>query len=302
MADYNGSRLSRRLKSHRSSHKIDFHLYYHLVKPGIVYANVITGASGYLLASRCHVKIFQLLALLVGLGLIVAGSCVFNNYIDRKIDSRMERTKARALASKQIGAKKALLYGSALLVIGFLLLMFTNALVILLGLLAVIFYVVFYGFAKRYSVYGTLVGTLPGSASLVAGYCAYTDRLNGCALLLLLLMICWQMAHFYAIAIYRLDDYRLAGLPLWPLKKGIDSTQKQIRLFIVGFLGVSFLLAILGYAGYSFLAAMVLGGGFWLNLAYKLGNNAAWAKKVFLCSLVVMGLMSVMLPVSKLIP
>jgi protoheme IX farnesyltransferase len=277
-------------------------LYYQLIKPGIVYANVMTGVSGYLLASKFNLKIGQFIALIIGMSCLIAGSCVANNLIDRGIDKKMERTLNRALVTQQIKAKTAVMLSAGLIVIGFLVLLKTNKLVVLTGLLSVIFYVVIYGFFKRHSIYSTLVGSLPGAASLVAGYLAYQNRFNFEAVLLLFIMVSWQMAHFYSIAVYRLKDYQQAGLPLWPINKGLDSTKLQIKLFIYGFLLVSLIMTILGYVGYSFLIAMVIMTAYWLHLAYKDSSNSRqWARKIFIFSLLVLLVMSVMLPVSRLL-
>lgn len=304
-ADYNAEDRRRPSRHHRTQAATGWRAYYALTKPGIVYSNVMTGASGYLMASKFHVKVFELFCLLAGMGLLIAAACVFNNYLDRGIDAKMDRTSKRALVSGQISVKNALTYGLILIVLGFLLLLNTNKLVMLIGLIAVIFYVIIYGFFKRHSVYGTLVGTIPGAASLVAGYVCVTGKFGLAAILLLILMASWQMSHFYAIAIRRLKDYTAAGLPLWPIKRGIASTKRQIRLFMLAFLATSFVLCVLGYAGYSFLVVMVIIVGYWLHLAYKDEQSVSdeiWAKKIFLTSLVVLLLMSAMLPLSRIIP
>jgi protoheme IX farnesyltransferase len=304
--DSSPTRSSSRHRRHVSAPaESGWKLYYELTKPGIVYSNVMTGASGYLLASKFHVRVSHFLGLLVGMGLLIAAACVLNNYLDRGLDVKMERTKGRALVSGNISVKNALTYAMILLILGFLALTQTNKLTMFIGLMAVIFYVIIYGYFKRHSVYGTLVGTIPGGASLVAGYCAYTDKFGFAPVLLLVLMVCWQMSHFYSIAIYRLRDYKEAGLPLWPIKRGIKSTTKQIKLFMIGFIVAAFLLTIFGYAGYSFLAVMVIVTAYWLHLAYKATdstNQEAWAKKLFLHSLIVVMALSVMLPVSRIIP
>ncbi|HET8991808.1 MAG TPA: heme o synthase [Candidatus Saccharimonadales bacterium] len=302
MAD---SSISRHPRSYSQEGKqTNFRLYYRLIKPGIVYSNVMTGVAGYLLASDWHIRLLVLVALLLGMGLLIAGACVLNNFIDRGLDARMERTKKRASVSGEISPPRILGFGALLLSFGLVALLETNSLTILIGILAVISYVIVYGVAKRRTVYGTLVGTLPGGASLVAGYVAVTDKLSLAAVLLLALMVFWQMAHFFAISIYRIKDYASAGLPLWSIKRGIPSTINQIRLYILAFLFTSFLFTVLGYAGYSFLAVMVVASAYWLNVVYKpsQGNETAWAKKVFLTSLVVLLLMSAMLPISKIVP
>ncbi len=302
-ADFRSSRRpSSRLKQDQP--KPSFKTYYSLIKPGIVYANVLTGTAGYLLASKWQLKLGQFLALIIGMSLLIGAACIFNNVLDRRIDERMERTKKRAIVTGQVSIRHALSLGLVMLVIGLIVLRGTNKLTLLIGILAVVFYVIIYGFAKRHSVYSTLVGTLPGAASLVAGYTTFTNKLNFACVLLLALMICWQMAHFYAIAIYRLSDYKGANLPLWPIKRGLASTVKQIRFYVFSLIIVSALLSFFGYSGYSFLGVMVVIGSYWLHLAYKpvdSSNATAWAKKVFIASLAILLIMAVMLPVSRLI-
>src|SRR5665213_109625 len=124
--------------------------YYQLVKPGIVYANAMAAAAGFFLASRGHVVLLRLVAVLVGTSLVVAAGCVFNNYIDREIDKKMKRTKKRALVSGLVSGRKALLYGVVLVLVGFAALVSgTNWQTVGVGLLGLIFYVVVYSFGKR---------------------------------------------------------------------------------------------------------------------------------------------------------
>src|SRR5262249_4458865 len=149
-------------------------------------------------------------SLLVGMGLIIASACIFNNYIDRELDAKMARTQKRALVTHEISVAAALLFAIALGAAGFVVLSRTNPLTVAVGPTAIITYVIFYGWARRHSVHGTLVGTIPGAASLVAGYTAATGRLDTAAWLLFAIMVVWQMAHFYSIATYRLADYKAA--------------------------------------------------------------------------------------------
>lgn len=278
--------------------------YYQLTKPGIIYANVLTGLAGYLLASRWHVKWLTLIGLILGMSLVIACACVLNNYLDRKLDAKMNRTKQRALVTGELSVRAALSYGLILGLIGFgLLIGLTNGLTVTTGVLALIFYVVIYGYAKRRSEYGTLVGTLPGAASLIAGYLAVTDKLSYALLWLLIIMVCWQMAHFYAIAVYRLKDYKAAGLPVWPVKRGLKSTKLQINMFIVGFILASICFGLLNFTGVAYSIVLALVGGYWLGLAskgFKANDDQAWAKQVFLVSLLVILTTSIMLPLARL--
>jgi protoheme IX farnesyltransferase len=276
-----------------------FKLYYRLAKPGIVYGNVMAVAAGFLLASKWHVNFGLLLAVLAGMVLVIASACVSNNYIDRDIDKKMSRTKKRALVSGEIAGRSALIFGSMLGIAGFLILgLYSNGLTLATAIVGWFFYVFIYGYAKRHSVHGTLVGAIPGATPPVAGYLAVTDHLDGGALSLFLILVCWQMPHFYAIAMFRRDDYKAASLPVWPVKNGMRSTKLQILLYVSLFTVAVSLLGVLGYAGSGFLVVMVLLGLYWLWRAaqgFRAKDDVKWARKMFGSSLIVLLVLCVML-------
>jgi protoheme IX farnesyltransferase len=153
--------------------------YYRLTKPGIIRGNILTALAGYLYAAKGQIDVPLLLTTLVGTTLVIASGCVFNNYIDRDIDSKMERTKKRALVVGTIQPAHALVFASIVGVVGFVVLVaFVNAITAIVGLIAFVSYVVVYAYAKRKTVHGTLVGSIPGALSLVAGYTAVTGQLD----------------------------------------------------------------------------------------------------------------------------
>lgn len=280
--------------------------YYVLTKPGIIRGNLITAIAGFMYASRGSFSGSVLVALLAGVSLIIASGCVFNNYIDRDIDKKMSRTKKRALVVGSIKPLSALIYASLLGFIGFVtLFVFTNTLTATIGAIGFVSYVFVYGYAKRNTVHGTLVGSIPGSLSLVAGYTAVTGTFDLTAFLLFLIMAIWQMPHFYAIAIYRLDDYKAAGLPILSIKKGIKHTKVQIVAYIFLFGVACALLSIYSYAGYVYLAVMALVTTFWFVAGLK-GFEAAdsekWAKSIFGISLLVLLIFSILLSVDNYLP
>jgi protoheme IX farnesyltransferase len=280
--------------------------YYRLTKPGIIYGNLMFAAAGFLLAADGHIDFGLLAAALGGQAFVIAAACVFNNVIDRGIDSRMARTKKRALVKKTVSVPSALIYGTVLGVIGFsLLILFTNWLTVGIILAAFIIYVGVYAVAKRRSVQGTVVGSLAGSAPPVAGYCAVTDHFDGGALLLFLILTFWQMPHFYAIATYRLKDYRSAGLPVLTVKKGIKAAKRQIVAYIIAFIAAAVLLNVYGYTGYTYLIVMLALGLAWLRLGFmgfRTDNDAKWGKQVFLFSLLITVTFSILLSVNAWLP
>ncbi|HSX53461.1 MAG TPA: heme o synthase [Patescibacteria group bacterium] len=280
--------------------------YYHLTKPGIIYGNLVTTAAGFLLASTGHIDLLLLVETLVGVSLVIASACVFNNYIDRGIDANMARTKQRALVSGKISAQSAIIYATLLGLLGFLILVvYTNPLTVVLGLIAMFVYVVLYGYAKRKSVLGTVVGSIAGALPPVAGYTAVTGSLDGGAALLFLILVCWQMPHFYAIAMYRFDDYKRAKLPVLPVVKGMKAAKVQILLYISAFTLAGALFTIFGYTHIVFLVVV---GGLGLSWLYKgikgfsAEDDKKWARGMFFYSLIVTLVLSVMLAVGARLP
>src|SRR5581483_8186588 len=168
--------------------RLNLRRYYRLTKPGIVYANLATAIAGYLYASNWHINWIKFSCLVLGTGLIIAASCVANNIIDKDIDAKMERTKARAVAAKDISVINAAVFSGWLAFFGFLSLINTNKTTFIIGLSAALSYVIIYGYAKRTTKYATLMGTIPGSASLVAGYTLFSNHLNLVALMLFIIM------------------------------------------------------------------------------------------------------------------
>ncbi len=257
-----------------------------------------------MLASRWHDHWGLLALTLLGTGLIIASACVFNNYLDRGLDIKMARTRQRALVNSVVSGRAALIYGSILGLAGeTLLFAFVNNLTAWIGLAGWLAYVILYSLAKRRTVFGTLIGTLSGSTPPIAGYTAITGRLDATTGGLFLLMACWQMAHFYSIAMYRHADYQAAGLPVLPVVKGNRRAKLEIRLYIAAFGLMAVVLAIVSKLGVVFVVVIITASLAWL---YKGSQPAAsdklWGRRMFLFSLIVVMIMSLMLAVGPLLP
>jgi len=280
--------------------------YYRLTKPGIIYGNLITATAGFLLASKGDIDIGLLGITLGGIAFVIASACVSNNYIDRGIDRKMARTKNRALVTGAISGTHALVYAFLLGSVGFLLLALgTNLLTLMLGIAAFLVYVALYGYAKRHSVYGTIIGSIAGALPPVAGYTAASNVFDSGALILFAILTFWQMPHFYAIAVYRSRDYASAKLPVLPVKKDVRTAKKHILVYVGAFIGACAALSAFGYAGYAFLVVMCGLGAAWLARGIK-GFNASddvhWARGMFFFSLIVIMGLSLMLALESLLP
>lgn len=234
----------------------------------------------------------------------MASACVVNNHMDLAIDAKMTRTKQRALVTGIISPTAALSYAVVLGLLGFgLLAYFTNSLTVAIGAVGFIDYVWLYGYTKRRSVHSTLVGAISGATPPVAGYCAVTGRLDQAALLLFLILGFWQMAHFYAIAIFRRKEYQAASIPLLSIVKGVPATKRQITIYILLFLAATSALWLSGHTGISYLIVMVLVSSWWLRVSLSTKKSEdAWARSVFGSSLVVLMTFSLMISLNAWLP
>jgi protoheme IX farnesyltransferase len=273
-----------------------------VAKPGIIFGNLITAAGGFFLASKGRIEIALLLPTTIGISLIVASACVFNNFADRKIDRKMARTRNRVLAKRLMSPKVAIFYAALLGIAGTTLIWAaTNFLTLAIVLAGFAVYVGVYSlYLKRNSIYGTLIGSLAGATPPLAGYCAVNNRLDMEALILLVIFSLWQIPHSYAIAIYRFDDYAAAVIPVLPVKQGRPTAKKHIIGYILAFTGATLMLTLGGFTGYSYFAVAAGLGTFWLYMAWsgqKASNDRLWAKRLFVFSIVNIVLLCVMMSI-----
>lgn len=276
--------------------------YLQLMKPGITLSNTLTAIAGFFLAASIVPFSFSaFIGGVVGTALVIASACVLNNIIDRDIDTRMKRTAKRELASGKINYKYALLFSIILGVAGFVLLItLTNLLTTLLGALAYVWYVVIYGFAKRTTSLSTLIGGVPGALPPVAGYTALTGTFDTAALILFLILFFWQIPHFYAISMFRKEDYAAARLPVWAVRFGLERTKLHILISIILFAATVPLLTLFGYTGIIYAVAASAIALYWLYKAlrlYKKVDYIKWAHTMFGISLMTLLVLIVLISV-----
>ena len=264
--------------------------YYLITKPGIILGNLMTVAAGFLLASKGQFDATLFLAAFLGLALIIASACVFNNYIDRNLDKKMERTKNRPLATGLIPGLEAILFAMILATLGIIiLLLFTNYLTAAAASFGFLVYVLLYSFIKCKTIYATAIGSIAGAIPPLVGYFAAGNRLDLGAVIFFALMVFWQMPHFFAIATYRLVDYSNAGIPVLPTKKGMLRTKIHMVLYILGFIFTTAQLTYFGYTSHAFLYSSVFLGLMWLALCckgFRTQDNIVWGKQMFRFSLI----------------
>jgi protoheme IX farnesyltransferase len=274
--------------------------YYLLTKPGIIMGNLITVAAGFLLASKGIIDIWLFLATLLGLTCIMASACVLNNYIDRQVDKKMERTKHRPLVTGLISGHNAIAFATFLGIIGnLILLLYTNLLTVAIAGIGFFVYVVLYSLWKCRTIYGTAIGSIAGAVPPVVGYCAVSNHFDSGALVLFVMMVLWQMPHFFSIAMHNLEDYTKAKIPVLPVIKGTMRTKIHMVLYICCFIFVAIMLTFFNYTGYVYLIVAISSGLVWLGLCLKgflNSNDQIWGQQMFRLSLLTIGAICFAIP------
>ena len=271
--------------------------YLEFIKPGIIFGNGIAVVAGYFLGSQGSFDGLLFAYTMVGISLVIASGGAWNNVIDRDIDAVMERTQKRVLVRGLIPLVWAGVIASLLGILGLVILAYgTNALAVTVASGGWLIYVGLYTiWLKRSSIHGTLIGSLSGAVPPAVGYCAVANRFDLPIILLVLAMCFWQMPHSYAIGIYRETDFRAARIPLFPLIKSALLTKMNMLFYAVGFVVFALLLTGFGYTGMVYGLVIGTAGFLWIGLivaGFWANNDAVWARKVFITSILLVTLLS----------
>lgn len=239
--------------------------YLALTKPRIIELLLVTTVPAMILAARGWPGTWLVAVTLAGGTLSAAGANAINNYLDRDIDRVMRRTSWRPLPSGRVQPTRALLFGIALGVAGFVWLwLLVNPPAALLATGALLFYVVVYtGLLKRSTPQNIVIGGAAGAVPVLVGWTAVTGTLSWEVLVLFAIVFVWTPPHFWALALRHRGDYRRAGIPMLPVVRGFEDTARQIFHYSLVLTGTTLLLWPMASLGYLYLAtAMVLGATF----------------------------------------
>ena len=268
-------------------------LWAQVVKTGIIKSNLIPMVAGLMLALYTYQysftdNLWNVVFAFLGTAAVIAAAGSFNNIYDRDIDAIMARTKVRPTVTGAISIKRVLIVAILLLIIGLILLYLASPLASLLGFLGVFFYVVPYTmWTKRHTIWNTEVGSISGAMPPLIGWAAVAPNIwHPACWALFLIMVIWQMPHFYAIAIRKKDDYAAAKIPMLPVVMGRKRTYIQTNFYLVLLVLSSFLFLPLSLG--LTLVSLVL-GLFWLGLSLfgsRKMDIQDWANKMFKFSLV----------------
>lgn len=260
--------------------------YVTLSKPRITAMSVLTALAGYALAPGAVAwDVFVRLAL--GTALVVGAANALNMVWERQIDGRMARTRNRPLPQGRLGAWEAYALGVTLGVASVPVLWSVSPLAALLGEGALALYVLCYTPMKPASHLATWVGAIPGAAPMLMGWSAADGVIDARAIAVFAVLFIWQMPHFWAISLFRQEEYAAAGLQTLPGQKGLRATEIQIPIMLFVQVAASFVLPVLGVVGWVYAGIAAAAGAMVLASAFRGDRDAhAWGRHVFFRSLV----------------
>ena len=279
--------------------------YLELCKPRVVLLMLLTVVVGMYLAAPGWIDLSLVGLTLIGVGFSASSAAAINHLVDRHIDAVMARTKKRPIARGRVSVAQAIVFALTMGGIGLLLLfVFVNALTAMLTFITLIGYAgVYTGYLKRATSQNIVIGGLAGAAPPLLGWTAVTNQLTPEPLLLVLIIFTWTPPHFWALAIYRFEEYQHAQIPMLPVTHGIPYTKLNIYLYTVLLLLVSILPFVIGMSGLFYLVgALVLGLRFlfWAHKLYRT-ERAVVAMQTFKFSIVYLMLLFVVLLVDHYI-
>ncbi|MDZ4348349.1 MAG: heme o synthase [Xanthomonadaceae bacterium] len=264
--------------------------YWELTKPRVVALIVFTAVVGMLLAVPGVPPWRAVVFGSLGIWLAAASAAAINHLLDRRIDALMARTAQRPLPTGGLNTTQVLVFALALGAASMALLVWqVNALTAWLTFGSLIGYAIVYtGFLKRATPQNIVIGGLAGAAPPALGWVAVTGELHPYALLLVLIIFVWTPPHFWALAIFRRDDYAKAMIPMLPVVYGVTYTRWQILFYTVLLVAVTVLPWATGMSGLFYLGGALVLGGVFIYYAIRLINppGEMYAMKVFSYSIV----------------
>lgn len=259
-----------------------------LSKPGVTRLVLVTTALGVIAAPGSFTW-GDMLATVLGTGLVVAGANALNMFIERESDRKMLRTLGRPLPTGRLTPDEALAFGVLVSVFGlFTLAEFVSTEAVVLATVALLSYVLVYTPLKRISSVALYVGAVPGALPPAIGYAALTGTVDGVGLSLFLILFVWQLPHFLAITLFRAEEYARAGLRVLPNERGVQFTRWVALLLSVVLLGVTLLPVWTLQAGPSYAIIAAVSGTLyvaWSARGLLPDADVKWARSFFFASM-----------------
>ena len=264
--------------------------YLELCKPKVVILMLLTAVVGMFLATPGMVPLNALIFGTLGIALCASAAAVINHLVDKRIDGIMARTKKRPIVKGKVTPTQAIIFATILGLTGMaVLILWVNTLTAILTCCSLIGYAGIYtGYLKRATSQNIVIGGLAGAAPPLLGWTAVSGHFVADSLLLVLIIFAWTPPHFWALAIYRYDDYAAANIPMLPVSYGIKVTKLHILLYTILLLMISVLPFIVGMSGWFYLvSAVILGLRFlYWAITMMISEESVMAMRTFRFSIV----------------
>lgn len=279
--------------------------YITLTKPRIISLLLVTTVTTMFVADPDGPALSTILWTMLGGYLAAGGAGAINHYIDRDRDARMARTRSRPLVSGRIEPSHGLVFGTLLGVAAFFQLWLTvNLLAALLSMVGLLGYVFVYTlWLKPLTPQNIVIGGAAGAMPPLVGWAAATGSLTWEALWPFAIVFLWTPPHFWALSLLIKDDYARTGVPMLPVVKGEEVTRRQILVYAVITVLVSFGPVLTGLLGPIYFAAAALCGATFIGLSVRLLSNPGrpQARRLYLSSLAYLALLFVAMAVDRLV-
>ena len=264
--------------------------YARLTKPRVTQLAIFCAVIGMLLAAPGFPPLVLIAKATVGIWLLAGAAFAVNSIIERTIDAKMARTRMRPLARGEIRPAQAIAF-SGVLGAGGAWLLYTqvNALTMWLTLATFVGYAVIYTvLLKPNTPQNIVIGGMSGAMPPVLGWAAVADAAPAQAWLLVLIIFVWTPPHFWALALYRVEDYRKSGLPMLPVTHGQKFTRLHILLYAIALVATTVLPYVIRMSGELYLACALLLGAIFIGFAWRLyrAYSDALARALFNYSIV----------------
>ena len=243
-----------------------------LTKPRVNFLIIFTAIVGMLLAQDFNLDYPLMLSASIGIYLAASAAAVINHVVDQKIDAIMDRTKSRPLIRGNVTTNHAIYFSLSISLLStYILFEYVNTITTILTLFSIIVYSIIYSvYLKNLTSQNIVIGGIAGAMPPLLGWTAMTNSVSELPLLLFLIIFLWTQPHFWALAVYKQEDYSKANVPMLPVTHGADFTRLHIFLYSILLFCITLFPYLLNLVSYIYLISVLILGAKFIIDSYSL--------------------------------
>ena len=280
--------------------------YLELCKPKVVALMVFTAIVGMLMADPGNVALATFIYATLGIGLVASSAAAINHVADSRIDAAMDRTKLRPLPSGSLSKTSVLAFAGIIGVIGMaILILKINIITALLTFASLVGYAIIYTmYLKRATPQNIVIGGAAGATPPLLGWTSVTGQVEADGLLLLLIIFTWTPPHFWALALYRKEEYAKVDIPMLPVTHGDDYTRLQITLYTILMCVITVFPFLTGMSGWVYLVSVLLlnAGFLYYAISLQITKSRTKAINTFVYSIIYLMVLFAVLLIDRYLP